>query len=145
MKVVFLDIDGVLNHTDMFRVLNSCRNVDMLDERAVLLLNRFVERDVKFVLSSSWRCAFSVESVEDDLKEKGFKGELIGATPIMGDGHRGREIETWLLLHPEVKDFIILDDCSGMEPLMHRLVQTDVDVGLTGEHVDIAMKLLGVA
>ena len=124
MKVLFLDIDGVLNSENWFAYRIYCvknnmvnilmnfvdtddRNIKhkltMLDDRAIANLNRIIEETgCKVVLSSSWRS--SRKSVNDltqyILKIKGFKYELYGVTPRLQRDEfgtqRGEEIQMWM-------------------------------------------------
>lgn len=124
MKVLFLDIDGVLNSenwagyrlycikNNMYdRVLNFIDTNDentehkltMIDDRAVANLNRIVEETgCKIVLSSSWRSSQESENVFTQyiLKLKGFKYELYDVTPRLWHKEfgtqRGEEIQLWL-------------------------------------------------
>ena len=124
MKVLFLDIDGVLNSDNWFgyrlyciknnmydRVLNFVDTNDentehkltMIDDRAIANLNRIVEETgCKVVLSSSWRSSRESENVFTQyiLKLKGFKYELYDVTPSLWDKEfgtqRGEEIQSWV-------------------------------------------------
>ena len=124
MKVLFLDIDGVLNSDNWFgyrlyciknnmydRVLNFVDTNDentehklmMIDDRAIANLNRIVEETgCKVVLSSSWRSSGESENVFTQyiLKLKGFKYELYDVTPRLWDKEfgtqRGEEIQSWV-------------------------------------------------
>lgn len=124
MKVLFLDIDGVLNSSDWFeyslycikndmynRVLNFVeinderikRKLSMIDDRAIANLNRIVEETgCKVVLSSSWRSSRESDNAltEYILELKGFKYELYGVTPRIWakefGTQRGEEIQAWM-------------------------------------------------
>ena len=85
MKVLFLDIDGVLNSENWFAYRIYCvknnmvnilmnfvdtddRNIKhkltMLDDRAIANLNRIIEETgCKVVLSSSWRSSIESENI----------------------------------------------------------------------------------
>ena len=124
MKVLFLDIDGVLNSenwfgyrlycvkNNMFNILMNFVDTDdrnikhkltMLDDRAIANLNRIVEETgCKVVLSSSWRSSRESDNAftEYILKLKGFKYELYGVTPRIWvkefGTQRGEEIQLWI-------------------------------------------------
>lgn len=58
MKIVFLDVDGVLNCADFFKTAQTARDLSPreVDPYKVLLLHRIVEATgAKVVVSSSWR------------------------------------------------------------------------------------------
>ena len=78
------------------------------------------ENNVKICVSSVWKKHFGdkeyclPERWEEALKLLGFKpGTFVGIT---GDRRRlrGTEIQEWLDEHPEVEDYVILDDDSDM-------------------------------
>ena len=124
MKVLFLDIDGVLNSENWFAYRIYCvknnmvnilmnfvdmddRNIKhkltMLDDRAIANLNRIIEETgCKVVLSSSWRSSIESENIftQDLLKLKGFKYEFYDVTPRLWFSdfsiRRGEEIKFWL-------------------------------------------------
>ena len=124
MKVLFLDIDGVLNSENWFAyriycVKNNMVNILMnfvdtddrnikhklttLDDRAIANLNRIVEETgCKVVLSSSWRSSIESENIftQNLLKLKGFKYEFYDVTPRLWFSdfsiRRGEEIKFWL-------------------------------------------------
>ena len=124
MKVLFLDIDGVLNSENWFAYRIYCvknnmvnilmnfvdtddRNIKhkltMLDDRAIANLNRIIEETgCKVVLSSSWRSSIESENIftQNVLKLKGFKYEFYDVTPRLWFSdfsiRRGEEINFWL-------------------------------------------------
>ena len=65
------------------------------------------------------------------------------ATPVAG-GQRVKEIQSWLLRHPEISGHVVLDDGGGMETLAPHLIQPDSDIGILLDHVIDACALLGV-
>ena len=145
MKIIFLDIDGVLNsrpyliasHDPFGRSDEEC-----IDVKAVMRLNDIVRQtDAKVVISSTWRLNWSPEEIETMMKKRGFIGKVVGATTALPTT-RGHEIQAWLSTAIGVKSFVVLDDDSDMDVLMHRLVQTSFDSGLLEKHVDEAVSML---
>lgn len=119
MKVIFLDIDGVLN------VIGQGRDEYGQGFHRHLVENlEYVIRETgaKIVISSTWR--FSGLSVMQSMwKDRGLPGEVIDVTPDcarMGEGgiwqskERGYEIKEWLDHSPEVESYVIIDDDSDM-------------------------------
>ena len=132
MKVLFLDIDGVLNSENWFAYRIYCvknnmvnilmnfvdtddRNIKhkltMLDDRAIANLNRIIEETgCKVVLSSSWRSSIESENIftQNLLKLKGFKYEFYDVTPRLWFSdfsiRRGEEIKFWLDKESEKHD-----------------------------------------
>lgn len=146
MKVLFLDIDGVLNnsktpvrHEDGFMIA--------MDPYMVFLVNKLAEFDgVKVVLSSSWRYMKEWDRL---MRANGLVFEFLGRTPLARElgltdkeltkigldrTGRGVEIRTWLERHPEVTRYAILDDTDEfLEDQKPNFFQTDYKVGLTDE------------
>lgn len=131
MKVIFLDIDGVLN--------NYSTKIDLRWEPSLVeILNRIIkETGAKVVLSSTWR---RIESNRNIIKND-MKIDFIDVTPKRWK-ERGHEIQEWLDKNPVVERFIILDDDADMVHLMSHLLQTDGEFGLTDEIADEAIKKL---
>lgn len=147
IKIVFLDIDGVLNSHNYFLSRPSPKDYDhssMLDPVAMQRLNRLLKAtDAVVVISSSWRNGHNVEQLDDLLRSRGFAGRIIGMTATDSDvPTRGGEIQAWLSLHPTVESFVILDDDRDSENLSNRWVQTTFMNGLQDNHVDKAIELL---
>lgn len=151
MKVIFLDIDGVLCMPKQFyplqKVILAGRRVSNFDEDCLRRLDKIIEATgAMVVISSAWRIDFW-EPAEFDLLKEHFKNQgsivnLIGHTPYDNERIRGREIQTWLNEHPDVEKFIIIDDSDDMEHLMPRLIRTKFYDGIQDEHVEMAIKML---
>lgn len=120
MKVIFLDIDGVLNSSQsaIFHNQNEKEfdsQFEMLCPIAIALLRHAIEHtQAKIVISSTWRKYQSHEDLSNFFKKHNI--EVVGFTKVL-DTPRGYEIKEWLSRHPKVKDFIILDDDKDMEDL----------------------------
>lgn len=135
MIVLFLDIDGVLNHCDTRsgQVTPTEPLPLPIAPECMEQLNRLVaETGVRIVISSSWRKYAGWRQLGPALERHGLVGEVIGETPDLvknetwlenwrlreGDAFkferldRGWEIREWIAAHPEVTAFVILDDCS---------------------------------
>lgn len=149
MKILFLDIDGVLNSVKFFNTLphgfTTTRSDEILDPEAIERVNKIInETGAKIVVSSSWRIGLSLVELQILLKDHGITGDIIGMTPSLSfkGRRRGHEIQAWLNNHLEVIDFIILDDDSDMVHLMPALVKTSYQEGLLDVHVELAIKML---
>lgn len=160
MKIIFLDMDGVVNCSEFFDKTSKEREsltredeslfwTMMIDPEAVERLNTLIERSgAQVVLSSSWRIAHPLKMVEKYLKLRGFKSELIDKTPnhvLPGMQHRrGNHIQVWLDENKDkdIEKFVILDDDSDMEHLMPYLVQTSWYRGFEEAHIEKALKVL---
>jgi hypothetical protein len=126
VKVLFLDIDGVLNS----RSTTNFKELYPIDPYMAFLVGKIqLDTDCKVVLSSSWRHhPDGVATVDKNIVK------LYGSTPITTDpAHlRGDEIKLWLADHPEVIRYAILDDDSDFYP-DQPLFKTTFDTGLTDE------------
>jgi len=154
LKIIFLDIDGVLV-TRRFRERDPGK--PLADPSCVAQLNRIVEAtEARIVLSSSWRY-HGLHEMRMILGLWGVRGEMIDLTPDLnrepeaGAGSRncvpvprGREIAEWLRLndHDGSATIVILDDDADMEHLLPRLVKSDYAFGLTEAHAERAIEML---
>ena len=151
MKVILLDIDGVLNENSTPTRTKS--RAIFIDQDKLLRLKRVVDATgAKIVLSSTWRYDRTDARYNGDFLElqEAFRNvglEFYDYTPEDAIGiRRGMEIKAWLGLHPEVTQYIILDDnLFDFEErgLLPRLIKTDFgDGGLTEDLAEEAIDLL---
>jgi hypothetical protein len=128
-KIIFIDIDGVLNREDTIYIAE-------IDPDLVAILKKIVSKTkAKIVLSSTWRLSeISRNKVKEYIK-------FIDVTPDFGLKPRGEEIASWLNKHPEVEKYAILDDDSDMRP-GQPLFQTTWEKGLTEEIAQQVIKHL---
>jgi hypothetical protein len=140
-KVLFLDIDGVLNN---HRLMNEYYELglewhtDIVDPRCVELLNDICAKTgCDIVISSTWRLLYTTRHICAILVHAGFLYErnVVGKT-IKKWSRRGEQIHKWLQFHERYNKVAIVDDDSDMEPLMQHLVQTTYTLGLTREIAD---------
>jgi hypothetical protein len=103
MKIIFLDIDGVLNCD---KTPNPREFPYIVDKKLLERLKRLLERTkAKVVLSSSWRC-----DPVGLLAAKHWGVPFIDVCPDRPKSPRGKEMLTWLAEHPRVTRFAIIDD-----------------------------------
>ena len=114
MKVIFLDVDGVMNSADN----------EWLDMKCVDNLHMIVEAtDAKVVISSSWRSGWFKEpekkhmvspemaALEHAMNELGM--EIYDKTrPQIGGimDFRGNQIKDYLIEHAPIESFVVIDD-----------------------------------
>lgn len=153
MKIIFLDIDGVLNSFQSMYFWHNKRDQkswenDMyeswkgtlkeylaqeFDPIAISNLERIIREvpEVKIVISSTWRLGETVDSLKKIFSVSPLIADaIIDVTGKDESRIRGREIKTWLDEHNDITDLVILDDDSDMELLISYLVKTDAKVGL---------------
>jgi hypothetical protein len=125
MKVIFLDIDGVLNCKT---TPNPRRFPYMVDKRLLARLKRLLRRTgAKVVLSSSWRV-----DPAGLFAAKYFGVPFIDICPDMPKSPRCKEILVWLKRHPKVTRFAVIDDEDDeLDELP--LFQPSATTGLTAE------------
>lgn len=148
MKVLFLDIDGVLvtkrfwnftgePHRDMFG--------HVFDPITVRNLERVIaETGAKIVISSTWK--FSGEDIMKDMwRLRKLPGEMIGVTPNVPSRHgidRGPEIQAWLDANKVDNFAIVDDDADFFDTQLPHFVRTTFDNGLTRKVADRLISIL---
>lgn len=143
MKIIFLDVDGVLNSE-----LDSFDWNVQTDYHFELLKSLVDKTQAKIVLSSSWRKSKdSLETIKSRLQDFGI--DVYDVTPSINSPNtkRGDEIRQWIDTQQDtsVTSFIILDDNSDMcEYTNTNLVQTDIKIGFQKQDYEKALKMLNV-
>ena len=167
-KVIFLDIDGVLNvEEDVFQT-----GVKIDPEKIRLLKMIVKETGADIILSSSWKRGYtryiedgfqskdsSFKLLHDMLAEDGLK--ISGITPIShesGPVARPLEIREWLARFYKVFSYVILDDDTFWDwGFLQRNVVTTITehpenspahryvTGMTMEHARKAIEILNDA
>lgn len=144
MKIIFLDVDGVLNNARWARKMYDegvhVYADDLLYDPSIKQLKRLIDAtDAKVILSSSWRNhPDAMSHLATQLAA--YNIFIYGVTPNVGP-QRGDDISEWLANHP-VDNYVILDDDSDMTVHMDHLVQPSYETGLQYTHVDRAIALL---
>lgn len=151
-KIIFLDIDGVLNSIDYFEQVKDCKGYKEINPEKTKLLKEIVDRTgAEIVLSSTWRDLGKRKDepehpmytyLTDTLKAYGM--EIIEHTPYIGQD-RPKEIKAWLDNQTD-KDicFVSLDDDfpeykyyeAGIGNCLVRTSFYEKDGGLRREHVE---------
>ena len=145
-KIIFLDVDGVLNNgtwaEEMYEQGVRVYHDDILHEPSLAQLRRIVdETGAVIVVSSSWRqIAVAYQHLKEWLAKIGL--EVYDKTPYVGR-LRGDDITAWFNRNPGIYQYVILDDDDDMDGHMEHLVQTDFDSGLTEEKADECIRILG--
>lgn len=160
IKVIFLDVDGVLNSV---RSMIAYHDEDTLyngddvgiqhrlrhriDPVAVKLLNRVTDcnPEVKYVISSTHRKHIpdllgkgrDMKYMNKYFADFGLTGEVVGYTPCSNNGHRGTEIMQWLEHNLSevggISHYAIIDDDSDMtkDQMKYHFVHTDNEDGFS--------------
>lgn len=124
MKILFLDLDGVLNNThDSIASESFMERTHYINQENLNNLKLLVDQEnYQIIISSTWRKDKSfIEQAKTDekiigkfkdlFKEYGWENApIIGITPNLS-GFRGQEVATKLdNIHVENIDYLILDD-----------------------------------
>lgn len=160
-KVLFLDIDGVLN-SNFWNDSHQTEISDstLIDEEKIKLLALLVkETGAKIILHSGWRFWFDAElkplCTEAAKLAKLFAKEnlyISGVTPDLTTEEirktkkfslvKADEILLWLSLHNITTGWVVLDDLDlHNDQIRRHQVKTDQTVGLTLEDVKQAEKI----
>ncbi len=162
MKVIFLDIDGVLN-SNFWNDAHQREISDgsLIDEEKIHLLGRLIKStNAKVILHSGWKFWFDsnmnplrkeAENLKNMLKKEGV--ELEGMTPDYTTEEirkskkfslvKADEILAWIAEHDSMDAWIVIDDLDlHNEEIKKHQIRTDANVGLTVEDVREAEKML---
>ena len=111
-KLIFLDIDGILNHENFYRSgnkqyksIDSDYQYESFCPNSKSWLNDLIKiTDAKIVISSTWRLD-GLDRMQDIWENEKMSGEVIGITPtfcltdgekLRGSAPRGCEIDSYL-------------------------------------------------
>jgi hypothetical protein len=172
MKLIFLDVDGVLNHeiwygSTEYAALDKGSEDPLVWEktqfspRSIELLNRLTdETGAKIVISSSWRKGRTLEELIELFRSVGVTGEVIGSTPCLyfekhPSGYdysvpRGCEIKAWLEINKgrlgdkmsRVRYVIFDDDTDMLWWQRDKFLWVDPHSGLTPTLIHRAKRIL---
>ena len=161
-KVIFLDIDGVLNsnfwNADHQREISDGKYIDT--EKVKLLSELVKKSGASIILHSGWRFWFGVdlkplrpeaEYLTSLLVKEGIS--VAGMTPNLTTEEIRRskrfskvkadEILTWLKDHPDTERWVVLDNLELHNNSVAKCqVMTDAEQGLTEVDVENALKIL---
>ena len=134
MKVVFLDIDGVLNCK---QTPNPRKFPFIVDPVLLGRLKRLLDlTGAKVVLTSNWR--YDPAGL---FSARHYGVPFIDTTPDLQNEPRCNPIRDWLQHHPDVERFIVIDDEDDeLDPLP--LFQPSRRTGITDEMVTAAADYL---
>lgn len=157
MKVLFLDIDGVLNSEQSAHMHHNPSNFATFTAPpvkhvfasefcpiAVANLHRLLNDDpnLQVVISSSWRLGNTMEEFEAIFKYLGLPVDrLIGMTPHLFNKQRGEEILQYVNEN-NVYNYVIFDDDNDMDVVRDRFIHIDYKLGLTLYNIKQAQRLL---
>ena len=147
-KILFLDIDGVLNtdRQQWYCQMNSIAPVDKFgyafDSKAVENLATILEETgAEIVISSSWKF-LGLQTLQKMWKDRNMPGTILDITPD-GD-NKGLKIDEWLLKHEgQISGYAIIDDENDMQPEQQgHFVQTNSQFGITLKDAERVITIL---
>ena len=148
MKVIFLDIDGVLNSEGFLK--NNPK--ETIDRNSVSILKTIINKTgAVIVMSSAWKLWFDdnmmpkerhSQCLHDILGE--FDIELFGKTPDFSTEEirrnktfshvKAKEIIAWLRANEIFDKYVVIDDLDlKSEDINNHLVRTNGHLGITEE------------
>ncbi len=154
-KIIFLDIDGVLNIQD--------GKVHFISEKIKMLEKIIIETNAKIVITSSWRYHWeeingTIEyiifnlTVKNNWKKSGLNSQIIidkivDFTPIVawnppkGWTNRPQEIKKYIEDN-NIDEFIVIDDWNMEKEFPNRMINPQTKIGLTNKLMLSAIKKL---
>lgn len=150
MRVIFLDVDGVLVACPGGEYAPPTFTPRCVDAFRLVLA---AAPNAKVVFASTWRLPLHVDRLHQQWLAHGFPEALaIDGTPdLRGDMGtprrllRGMEIQAWLDAHPDVRSWVVIDDDRmAIEPVLGdgRCVFTNPARGLTEDDAERAAAIL---
>lgn len=104
-RILFLDIDGVLN-SDLWYQSEASKKLEApyhhFDPRNIQTLNKLLKNiKAELVISSTWRNKYALEELTQILQSVGLEMDIIGTTPDLRKQNkytlRGNEILKWCM------------------------------------------------
>ena len=154
MKIIFLDFDGVITTAESRWMIDThkCKMIKTICDAT----------DAKIVISSSWRRSsleLTIEAITNEEKAYGnqpftIPEYVVGVTSRMysckygvADEHfgvcRGVEIDRYIVEHPYITNYVILDDDGDMLlSQKDNFIQTNGYDGISNEDVIKAIRIL---
>jgi hypothetical protein len=136
VRILFLDIDGVLNRTGFSPPVSQGLRSWIEPELAARLQALLEETKTAIVLSSDWRRGRTCDELRAELTAAGITAPLHDVTPVL-HRERWREIQHWLDQHvaatrciSPLTHFAIVDDGYDMGALNPYFVRTSPLAGL---------------
>lgn len=137
MKILFLDIDGVLvtrNHQIANEYKELKDNLPQFDPLVVKnILDIQSKTDCQIVITSTWRTT-GLENLQKIFKKRGIKN-IFDVTPIGFEFRtREEEIKNWLY-NNDVDSFLIIDDMEISD--FENFIKCDPEFGLVSSKKSI--------
>jgi len=150
-RVIFVDIDGVLNCDTTTNQINGWDFID--DDKVALLADIIHKTNSEIVISSDWRFIPTSHYDENDPESpvpmwSAFNAKLTEYNLRISDmtgpynWSRGHEILEYVSRHDDIERWIALDDIHNLGPAEPRHVFVSGRYGLTREIADKAIEMM---
>ena len=147
LKIIFLDIDGVMQSTSSMIRTNGAGG--FLHAEHVNALNWIISKtDAYIVLTSTYRTMASMRGLKQAFMDSGVRSDRIVSKTRMLGTNRGAEIKDWLDTRKEkgdyeIENYVVIDDGRDMQGINWGMfLNTDPDYGLTYVEAEMAINLL---
>ena len=161
-KVIFLDIDGVLNTSRWHNQVESSKLQDeygyLFDPVAVANLAKIIEETgADIVISSSWKF-MGLSKIRKMWKDRNLPGKVVGITPNSVSDEfllnadlekmdlmpiRGQEVKEWLMYYGKNIQYVILDDMIDvLHEQKEHFVWINPEIGISEKDVMQAVMIL---
>ena len=159
LKVIFLDMDGVINNTTHPLICLPMRRKDNIISQSTLwganniapflkLMKWCYEEDIQIVISSTWRLTMTKELFEEYFNlyfERNNLPKIHGCTNVCLQSfmHRGIEIREYVIKH-NIQQYLCIDDDTLdilQEIPKDYVYETNPDTGLLDYDVNKIKKI----
>lgn len=133
MKIIFTDIDGVLNPNWKKKWSKTAvNNFNIICE----------ELDLKPVITSTWRISNTIEQLQEIFRTQGIRIPIYDYTPLIDQSDRGLEIKEWLL-NNNCDNYVVIDDkISDIVDYIDNVVYCVTWDGLTQKECNLIRDIL---
>lgn len=143
MKIIFLDIDGVICLDRSGRPWTKPFDIYCVEQ-----LNRIVANTgARLVMTSSWRIGKDLPELRWRMLQRSVIGDVCGKTPVISYPKRMDEIDQWLTAEGcalSVTKYVIIDDDADIiDPQRNAVFCTGND-GLTHALADSVIRMLNL-
>jgi hypothetical protein len=132
MKIIFLDHQGTMRLEEHL----SPGTLETFDKDCVTALNKLLDNDTEIVVSSDWKYWVSLEEMQKFYLEQGvikapidYTGKFEEYQKDIYARQRATEILNWLNVHPEITEWVAIDDLD-MTSYLTNFILTDKHIGI---------------
>jgi polyphosphate kinase 2 len=144
-KIIFLDINGVLipEVDDIELNIKYFNDNNVWSKKAIAFMNEIIhDTHAKIVLVSSYRKIKTLKELQRRFSQVGIIGHVIGT--ISNSVNRGLGVEMWLKEHPNVENFVIIDDNQHhyIKLFKKEYIKPKHDIGIDSDYINTIKNIL---